>query len=112
MGAPLHVPGMRGATVYAFQEHEGTHRGTAVVRNTAPVWEWRGGVSDPRAHGWVAVWHCPDVPPVIYYAGSHPAGVSRRLWREWFGAELDRAIWMAARRPLTINNLPPSGTVH
>lgn len=106
MGAPLHVPGIRGAEVYTF----GTTEDFAVVR------EWKTGARGILGytrtvhHGWFAFWRTPEGIQIVY-AGSHPADISRGAWQEWFG-EQELEFWNAARRPLTITSHPLKGAVH
>ena len=116
MGAPIHAPGMRGATTHVFEDYEDTYRGTEVVREGAPVRQWShskelpGGITIV-SFGWFAFRRAPDGIQIAY-VGHHPADIPRKLWREWFGAAHDLEFWNAARRELRITNHPPKGTVH
>ena len=109
MGAPIHVPGMAGASAYTFDI-------APSLCETVLVREWRAersgglGLRFPR-HGWFAFWRKPDGVQIAY-AGTHPADIPLILWREWFGTAHDLEFWNAARRPLTITSHPPKGSVH
>ncbi len=105
MGAPIHTPAMRGATMHTFE-------GPGPSREAAPVRQWRvgrrGGMGYPqtRQSGWFAFRRTTGGVQIAY-AGSHPADIPRGLWREWFGTAHDLELWNAARRELRITNRPP-----
>lgn len=105
MGAPIHTPGMEGATAFMLGHRLGAG---AAAGQSATVREWS---RRPRMRGCFAFWRLPGGIQIAY-AGNHPGDIPRSLWREWYGADHDLAFWNAARRELRITNHPPPGTVH
>lgn len=97
MGAPIHAPEMAGADTFTMRVLPGM--GPARVR------EWCAGGGRtlylPKRHGWVAHWRLPTGVQIVY-AGSHPSGISRGLWREWVGTAHDLEFWSAARGELRV----------
>ena len=102
MGAPIHIPAMRGADAFTF-EAPGTRDAVPVRR-----WRYQQALAPYQAfEGWFAFWRPPGGDGVqIVYAGNHPADIPRSQWAEWFGPAHELEMWNAARRELRITNHP------